>query len=72
MIQNHSLFHGAKKLTAKITVEDVKYILSLHYQDTPYDPYGPQGDAMSLRQFRQIGINRTSQIVLLQMRPNKI
>ena len=56
----------------KITVEDVKYVLSLHYQDAPYDPYGPQGDAMSLRQFRQIGINRTSQIVLLQMRPNKI
>lgn len=33
--------------------------LSLHYpkKDTPYDPYGPQGDAMSLRQFRPIGIN---------------
>ena len=56
----------------KITVEDVKYVLSLHYQDTPYDPYGPQGDAMSLRQFRPIGINRTSQTALLQMCPNKI
>ena len=56
----------------KITVEDVKYVLSLHYQDTPYDPYGPQGDAMSLRQFRPIGINRTSQTVLLQMCHNKI
>ena len=56
----------------KITVEDVKYVLSLHYQDTPYDPHGPQGDAMSLRQFRPIGINRTSQTALLQMCPNKI
>ena len=55
----------------KITVEDVKYVLSLHYQDTPYDPYGPQGDAVSQRQFRPIGINRTSQTALLQMRPNK-
>ncbi|ETW89977.1 hypothetical protein X841_05160 [Streptococcus thermophilus M17PTZA496] len=26
---------------------------------------------MSLRQFRPIGINRTSQTALLQMRPNK-
>ncbi|MDU6911855.1 MAG: C69 family dipeptidase, partial [Streptococcus salivarius] len=55
----------------KITVEDVKYVLSLHYQDTPYDPYGPQGDSVSQRQFRPIGINRTSQTALLQMRPNK-
>ena len=55
----------------KITVEDVKYVLSLHYQDTPYDPYGPQGDTVSQRQFRPIGINRTSQTALLQMRPNK-
>ena len=55
----------------KITVEDVKYVLSLHYQDMPYDPYKPQGDAVSQRQFRSIGINRPSQTALLQMRPNK-
>ena len=24
----------------KITIEDVKYVLSSHYQDSPYDPYG--------------------------------
>ena len=24
----------------KVTVEDVKYVLSSHYQGTPYDPYG--------------------------------
>lgn len=23
----------------KLTVEDVKYVLSTHYQGTPYDPY---------------------------------
>ena len=45
--------------------------MSLHYQDTPYDPYGPQGDAVSQRQFRPIGINRTSHTALLQMRPHK-
>ena len=32
----------------KVTVEDVKYILSSHYQGTPYDPYGHKGDG-SLR-----------------------
>lgn len=28
----------------KITVEDVKYVLSSHYQGTPYDPYLSYGD----------------------------
>ena len=28
----------------KITVEDVKYVLSSHFQGTPYDPYGAYGD----------------------------
>lgn len=28
----------------KITIEDVKYVLSNHYQDTIYDPYGPEGE----------------------------
>ena len=28
----------------KITVEDVKYVLSSHYQGTPYDPYASYGD----------------------------
>ncbi|MBM7642164.1 C69 family dipeptidase [Streptococcus loxodontisalivarius] len=55
----------------KVTVEDVKYVLSNHYQDTVYDPYGPEGDHVSQRSFRTIGINRTSQTALLQMRPNQ-
>lgn len=54
----------------KITVEDVKYVLSNHYQDTVYDPYGPEGDHTSQRTFRTIGINRTSQTALLQLRPD--
>lgn len=28
----------------KITVEDVKYVLSAHFQGTSYDPYGTYGD----------------------------
>ena len=44
----------------KITIEDVKYVLSSHYQDSAYDPYGLEGDNHSRRTFRTIGINRTS------------
>lgn len=55
----------------KVTIEDVKYVLSNHYQDTIYDPYGPEGGHVSQRTFRTIGINRTSQTAILQLRPNK-
>lgn len=55
----------------KVTIEDVKYVLSNHYQDTIYDPYGPEGDHVTQRTFRTIGINRTSQTAILQLRPNK-
>lgn len=55
----------------KVTVEDVKYVLSNHYQDTIFDPYGPEGDTVSQKAFRPIGINRTSQTAILQLRPNQ-
>ena len=55
----------------KITIEDVKYVLSSHYQDSAYDPYGSEGDSHSRRTFRTIGINRTSQTAILQLRPNR-
>ncbi|MFI3887158.1 C69 family dipeptidase [Streptococcus parauberis] len=54
----------------KITIEDIKYVLSNHYQDTVYDPYGPEGDKISQKSFRPIGINRTSQTAILQIRPD--
>lgn len=54
----------------KITIEDIKYVLSSHYQDTVYDPYGPEGDKISQKSFRSIGINRTSQTAILQIRPD--
>ncbi len=49
----------------KITVEDVKYALSNHYQGTPYDPYRTGGQ----QTFRPIGVNRTDFLSLIQMRP---
>lgn len=54
----------------KITIEDVKYVLSSHYQDTAYDPYGTVGDKNLKREFRPVGINRTDQTALIQIRPD--
>ena len=52
----------------KVTVEDVKYILSSHYQGTPYDPYGHKGDGSLRGKYRPIGINRTNFLALTQLR----
>lgn len=53
----------------KITVEDVKYILSSHYQGTPYDPYASYGDSSMKGAYRSIGVNRTDFLSVIQMRP---
>ena len=53
----------------KLTIEDVKFALSSHYEGTPFDPYGSKGDAASRARYRCIGINRTSQLAVLQLRP---
>ena len=51
----------------KITVEDVKYLLSAHYQGTPYDPYSPQ-ETGKRGIYRSIGINRTGVTSICQIR----
>ncbi|HAB93213.1 MAG TPA: dipeptidase [Lachnospiraceae bacterium] len=53
----------------RITVEDVKYILSSHFQGTPYDPYRESGDLSMKGAYRSIGVNRTDFLALLQLRP---
>lgn len=53
----------------KITVADIKYILSNHFQGTPYDPYGKEGDPHLHGIFRSIGVNRTNFMGLTQIRP---
>ena len=50
----------------KITVEDVKYILSSYYQGTPYNPYSKIGDKQGI--YRPIGISRTGVMAVLQIR----
>ena len=54
----------------KLTPEDVKYVLSSHYQGTPYDPYASYGDPSMKGAYRSIGINRNDFMALIQMRPN--
>ena len=55
----------------KVTVEDVKYMLSSHYQGTPYDPYAAYGDKSMRGAYRSIGINRNDFLAVIQMRPDK-
>jgi len=51
----------------KVTAEDVKAILSSHYQGTPYNPYSGQ-DTGKRGMYRSIGINRTGVTSICQIR----
>ncbi|MDO4198241.1 MAG: C69 family dipeptidase [Erysipelotrichaceae bacterium] len=51
----------------KVTVEDVKYVLSSYYQGTPYNPHG-NDDKKGI--YRPIGISRTGVMAVLQIRNN--
>ena len=55
----------------KITPEDIKYLLSSHFQGTPYDPYLSYGDRSMSGAYRSIGINRTDFMSLIQIRPGR-
>ena len=48
-----------------------KYLLSSHYQGTPYDPYGSYGDQSLRGKYRPIGINRTDLLSINCIRPGK-
>ena len=52
----------------KITVEEIKYILSSYYQGTPYNPYS-KADNPKKGIYRPIGISRTGVMEILQIRP---
>ena len=53
----------------KITVEDVKYILSSYYQGTPYNPYAKYGNPDMRGAYRFIGVNRNDFLGIFQLRP---
>ena len=51
----------------KVAVEDVRYLLSAHFQGTPYDPYSSK-DTGKRGMYRSIGINRTGVTSICQIR----
>ncbi len=51
----------------KLAVEDVHYLLSGHYQGTPFNPYTGQ-DTGVRGKYRSIGINRTGVTTVCQVR----
>ena len=53
----------------KITVEDIKYVLSSYYQGTDYNPYSRHADAARRGMYRPIGINRNNFVAVTQLRP---
>ena len=52
-----------------VTLEDVDFLMSAHFEGTPYDPYGTLGTPESRHRYRPIGINRTGHMVAMQIRP---
>mgnify|MGYP002529188531 CR=1 FL=1 len=53
----------------KVTIEDIKYVLSSHYQGTEYDCYGSKGTPATRGAYRPIGINRNNFVAITQLRP---
>jgi len=51
----------------KVAAEDVQYMLSGHFQGTPYDPYTNRDTGMK-GMYRSIGINRTGVTSICQIR----
>jgi dipeptidase len=58
------IYHANRKLS----IEDLEWLESSHYQETPYDPYGKTGTPASRWALRPIGINQTVETHILQLR----
>ena len=59
-----------RKANRLISVEDVQYILSSHYNETAYDPIGISGSEYEKKRFRAISLSRTAESHILQLRPD--
>ncbi len=53
----------------KITVEDIKYVLSSYYQGTEYNPYAKENPNGLRGKYRPIGVNRNNFLAITQLRP---
>ena len=58
-----------RKAERKISVEDIEYLLGSHFNETKYNPVG-EGDPDDMRRYRSIGLCRTAQSHILQVRPH--
>ncbi|MCT3397139.1 C69 family dipeptidase [Lentilactobacillus hilgardii] len=53
-----------------VSIEDVAFILSSHYQETEFDPYGKTGTSETRSRYRPIGMNRNQEMHILQICPD--
>lgn len=53
-----------------IGIDDVSYVLSSHYNGTPFDPLGSEGDERSRARYRAVSLSRTQEGHILQVRPD--
>lgn len=56
------------KTDHKINVEDIEYILGSHYNETKFDPFSPDSSDADKYRYRPIGLNRTQNSHVLQIR----
>jgi dipeptidase len=65
----------AKKPEHKVSLYDIKYVMSSYFNCTKFNPYLKHGDKSEIGKYRYIGINRTGHTALIQIRgymPDKI
>lgn len=53
-----------------IGVDDVAQLLSSHFDGTPFDPLGTDGDERSRTRYRAVSLSRTQEGHILQIRPD--
>lgn len=53
----------------KISIEDIKWAQSSHYEGTKWDVYG-KGPEADRKKYRAIGLNRNMELHIIQLRPN--
>jgi len=52
----------------KITIEDIKYVLSSYYQGTEYNPYDRRASEQTKGKYRPIGVNRNNFVAITELR----
>lgn len=57
-----------QKADRLLYLDDLKYVLGSHFQNTPYDPVG-NGSSQDKHKFRPISLAKTQESHLLQLRP---